>query len=41
MQDIASRIRTKINMNASQTSIGGRSDSGNLDISYQKVLDYT
>ena len=40
MQDIASRIHTKIK-DGSQTSLGGRSDSGYLDISYQRVLDYT
>jgi len=39
MQDIANKIHTKIN-NGSTTSLNGK-DSSSLDISYQKVLDYT
>jgi len=39
MQDIASRIHNKIN--GSSTSLNNGKDSNGLDISYQKVLDYT
>ena len=39
MQDIASRIHTKIN--ASSSTLNNGKDGSNLDNSYQKVLDYT